>query len=213
MEILVAGTTEQFDETKRKFGSGNNYQLAADRHLVPSQIDIVFDFLNGGANNVSVYKGYSNVLFLNSVFTTLNALHLEDFSCSIFGFCGLPTFVDRPILEVTLAKQQSNEFLLSTCGKLGTDYRVVADKVGMVTPRVICMIINEAYYTEEEGTATREDIDKAMKLGTNYPFGPFEWCERIGKENVCGLLRNVYEATRDSRYVICPSLLAQSRLQ
>ena len=72
------------------------------------------------------------------------------------------------------------------------------------------MIINEAYYTVEEGTATREDVDMAMKLGTNYPFGPFEWCERIGSKNVCGLLDAVYEDTKDERYSICRLLRDES---
>jgi 3-hydroxybutyryl-CoA dehydrogenase len=68
------------------------------------------------------------------------------------------------------------------------------------------MIINEAYYTVQEGTATRADIDLAMKLGTNYPYGPFEWCERIGLEHVYHLLEAVYDDTKDERYKIAPLL-------
>ncbi|HRG10176.1 MAG TPA: 3-hydroxyacyl-CoA dehydrogenase family protein, partial [Cyclobacteriaceae bacterium] len=60
-----------------------------------------------------------------------------------------------------------------------------------MTPRVICMIINEAYFTVEEGTATREDVDLAMKLGTNYPLGPFEWTEKIGLQNIVNVLDTV----------------------
>jgi len=68
------------------------------------------------------------------------------------------------------------------------------------------MIINEAYYAVLEGTATREDVDLAMKLGLNYPFGPFEWSNRIGVKHVYELLEAVYEDTRDERYKICPLL-------
>jgi 3-hydroxybutyryl-CoA dehydrogenase len=68
------------------------------------------------------------------------------------------------------------------------------------------MIINEAYYTVQEGTASREDIDLAMKLGTNYPYGPFEWCQRIGIKYIFELLTAVYEDTKDERYRICPLL-------
>ena len=53
---------------------------------------------------------------------------------------------------------------------------------------------------------TREDIDKAMKLGTNYPHGPFEWCERIGVKHVYEVLEAVYEDTKDERYMISPLL-------
>jgi 3-hydroxybutyryl-CoA dehydrogenase len=68
------------------------------------------------------------------------------------------------------------------------------------------MIINEAYYTVEEGTATRADVDLAMKLGTNYPYGPFEWSQKIGLGSVYDVLLAVYEATHDERYLICPLL-------
>jgi 3-hydroxybutyryl-CoA dehydrogenase len=50
------------------------------------------------------------------------------------------------------------------------------------------MIINEAWFALEEGISTKEEIDTAMKLGTNYPYGPFEWGNRIGLKNIYALL-------------------------
>ncbi|NOS93153.1 MAG: 3-hydroxyacyl-CoA dehydrogenase, partial [Cyclobacteriaceae bacterium] len=44
------------------------------------------------------------------------------------------------------------------------------------------------------------------KLGTNYPYGPFEWCNKIGIENVYHLLNTVYHDTHDERYKICALL-------
>jgi len=46
--------------------------------------------------------------------------------------------------------------------------------------RVISCIVNGAFSSFSEGVATAEDVDQAMKLGTNYPRGPFEWAEEIG---------------------------------
>ena len=71
----------------------------------------------------------------------------------------------------------------------------------MVTPRIICMIINEAFYTVQEGTASKEDIDLGMKLGTAYPKGPFEWLEIIGIENVYSTLNALYEDSRDESVI------------
>jgi 3-hydroxybutyryl-CoA dehydrogenase len=68
------------------------------------------------------------------------------------------------------------------------------------------MIINEAYYTVQEGTANRADIDQAMKLGTNYPLGPFEWCHKIGIADVYETLEAIYNDTHDERYKICSLL-------
>ena len=45
-----------------------------------------------------------------------------------------------------------------------------------------------------------------MKLGTNYPFGPFEWSEKIGLVKVYELLEAIYDDTKEERYKICPKL-------
>ena len=82
----------------------------------------------------------------------------------------------------------------------------------MVTPRIIFMIINEACYTVQEGTATMDDIDRAMKLGTNYPYGPFEWADLIGVNDIYETLASIYEDTKDERYKIC-SLLKSKYLR
>jgi 3-hydroxybutyryl-CoA dehydrogenase len=118
----------------------------------------------------------------------------------------MPTFLSREIFEVSSSQNADLEKLEEACGRLNTKFAAVKDQVGLVTPRVICMIINEAYFAIQENIASRNDIDLAMKLGTNYPFGPFEWCEKIGIRNVYELLNAVYENTKDDRYKICPLL-------
>lgn len=55
---------------------------------------------------------------------------------------------------------------------------------GMVTPRILACIINEAFLTRDQGVASAEDIDLGMRYGTNYPRGPFEWCQRIGATRI-----------------------------
>ena len=128
----------------------------------------------------------------------------------IFGFCGLPTLLNRPLLEVSISNEADREKLAETCAALGTDYRVVADRVGLVTPRVICQIINEACFTVQEGTATMQDVDLGMKLGTNYPHGPFAWANAIGVERVYAVLEAMWHDTHDERYKVCPLLKHQA---
>ena len=48
------------------------------------------------------------------------------------------------------------------------------DIPGFISARVVSMIINEAYFALEEEVSSKEEIDTAMKLGTNYPYGPFD---------------------------------------
>jgi 3-hydroxybutyryl-CoA dehydrogenase len=76
----------------------------------------------------------------------------------------------------------------------------------MISLRIIAMIINEAYLVLQEGTSNRKDIDTAMKLGTNYPYGPIEWSEKLGIELVYNILKSMFDEYGDDRYRITPLL-------
>jgi len=209
MKILVIGTTENQEECKLKFGATHSYQVSENLKVSHLEwADMVFDFLlTPEAFDVNLYKHYNQPVFLNSTFTTLSKLTETYKGEAIFiGFCGLPTFLNREMLEVCVADTNVKTILEDIGKNLSTTFGIVADQVGFVTPRIICMIINEAYCTVEEGTANREDIDLAMKLGTNYPYGPFEWANRIGKKNVVALLNSAQQTTGDSRYLVCELL-------
>ncbi len=60
------------------------------------------------------------------------------------------------------------------------------------------MIINEAYFALQDEVSSKDEIDTAMKLGTNYPHGPFEWSKKIGLKNIYGLLSKLVET--NNRY-------------
>ena len=66
------------------------------------------------------------------------------------------------------------------------------------------MIINEAYFALGEGVSTEDEIDLSMKLGTNYPYGPFEWCNKIGLKKVNDLMEKLSKT--DNRYAIAPAM-------
>lgn len=217
MRILVVGNESSLLECRQKFGDRHVYVLESGNELEThlNKSDVVFDF-QIDKRPFQVYDTLiEGTVFLNTAKTSLKHLsgHIDQRSArNTFGFAGLPTFLNRPILEVSSLDENHLEKLKQVCQQLGTAFQVVSNKVGLVTPRVICMIINEAYFTFEEGTASREDIDLAMKLGTNYPWGPFEWSQRIGLKNIYELLEAVYQDTGDERYRICP-LLKKEYLQ
>jgi 3-hydroxybutyryl-CoA dehydrogenase len=119
---------------------------------------------------------------------------------------GLPSFINRSLFEVSVLNDTNKGILNECMDKLNWKYTLVEDRVGMVTPRVIFMIINEACYTLQEGTASMQDIDTSMKLGTNYPFGPFEWSDKVGIKHVYETLEALYKDTKEERYKICPLL-------
>ncbi len=114
-------------------------------------------------------------------------------------FCG----EDKKI-EVYL--KEKNEIFLRELKNLGfTPFETTILSIGFIFPRTISQIINEAYFALEEKVASKEDINRAMKFGVNYPKGPFEWA--AGKEKyVVTLLDELFNKTQDKRY-ICNSLL------
>lgn len=216
MNILVIGNETNRAEIDQKFAENNICEFAANlAEATPflKWAEVVFDFVSDNSSMLKVYEPFALPVFLNTTFTTLADLAGSTKSNNTFiGFCGNPTFVNRELLEVCLLNEHDLPVLEKTCNALQTQYGRVSDQVGFVTPRIICMIINEAYYTVEEGTASRSDIDLAMKLGTNYPYGPFEWAQRIGIGNVVLLLEKIYQATHDERYMVCSLLKSEKGL-
>ncbi|MFA0962107.1 3-hydroxyacyl-CoA dehydrogenase family protein [Roseivirga sp. BDSF3-8] len=213
MNVLVLAREEIVPEFKSMFKDSEGWAFADSYAGISSELDkagVVFDFLaEESPENLEAYLHRDGlVVFLSIPKSSLAELQYftGEAACTFFGFNGLPTMLDRDRLEVSMLEESHRTLLNDTCKSLGIETYVVEDRVGMVTPRVVCMIINEAFYTIQEGTASRQDIDTAMKLGTNYPMGPFEWCSKMGLDNVYELLEALYNDTHDERYKICPLL-------
>jgi 3-hydroxybutyryl-CoA dehydrogenase len=115
-----------------------------------------------------------------------------------------PGFLERSIHELATPDEATAFCIGEIYKKLGKQYRIVPDIPGMISGRILATLINEAYYTLQEEVSTAPEIDTAMKLGTNYPMGPFEWCERIGPENIDELLTLLSKT--ESRYTPAKTL-------
>lgn len=84
---------------------------------------------------------------------------------------------------------------------LGISLHLVSEVgIGFTFPRISSMVINEAYFALEEGLASAEDIDTAMKYGVSYPLGPLDWANRTNPKHVATLLDELYSVTGDQRY-------------
>jgi 3-hydroxybutyryl-CoA dehydrogenase len=196
-------------ELRRKFGTQHTYDFCsatdADLRARLAAADIAFDLRPWPELH---YEQPRQPLFYDTTCQSLAHIFQNEkppFG-PVFGLCLMPTLIDRKYLEISYQHKDHSAFLTDICQKLGTEYRIVEDRVGLVTPRVICMIINEACYTLQEGTASIRDIDLGMKLGTNYPHGPFEWANAIGINRVYETLEALHQDTREERYKVCPLL-------
>lgn len=185
---------------------------AADLQDVELVFDLEFDAF---PERLGLYATQSQAFFfLHSNRIQLAAVAAElGVRLPLFHVAGLnawPGCLSVTPWEVSVATENALPVLQEKLQGLSIDHVRVADRVGMITPRVICMIINEAYYTLQESTANKADIDLGMQLGTNYPQGPFTWAERIGLREVRSLLEAMYTDTHDPRYKLCPLLKTES---
>jgi 3-hydroxybutyryl-CoA dehydrogenase len=90
--------------------------------------------------------------------------------------------------------------------RLGLTPRSMADLPGLVVARTIAMLVNEAADAVQQGVCTEEGADAAMKLGVNYPAGPFEWLAFWGAGSVVSLLDRLDQHYRGERYRVSPYL-------
>lgn len=113
------------------------------------------------------------------------------------------TFSKAKLIEIAPSKITDEKIVQnaeSFINSLGVISAIVPDRVGLIFPRILAMIINEAAQVYSEQVAARDDIDTAMKLGTNYPFGPLEWADRIGVDLVYEILKALQRDFGEDRY-------------
>jgi len=91
--------------------------------------------------------------------------------------------------------------------ELGKTFVEAKDMPGFVVNRILMPMINEAVYTLNEGIASVEDIDNAMKLGTNQPMGPLTLADFIGLDTCLAIMNVLHEGLGDSKYRACPLLV------
>ncbi len=177
------------------------------RSLLIIEADVYFDLLFAWDQEriTSLQRLLPKLVIVNAVAYTIKVINAP-----FIRINGWPTMLERNIAEVSIPAGVAHKEADGLFKKLQWPYEEVSDVCGMVTPAIVAMIINEAFYTYDAGTSSKEEIDIAMKLGTNYPYGPFEWAEKIGLQYIVELLTEL--SRTDERYTIAPSLLKKENL-
>ena len=131
----------------------------------------------------------------------------------VVGIGAFPTLLGGPRLELAASLRTGGPAIAAAgevLARIGKSPSVVQDRVGLVMPRILCMVMNEAFFALTEQVASPADIDTAMKLGTNYPRGPLEWANLIGVGQVVAVLDALRAATGEERYRVAPLLYQMS---
>lgn len=125
----------------------------------------------------------------------------------VIGFGTFSNVDESTLIEIALPLQGEHfhkDKIVELFQLIEKEVEIVQDEVGLVYPRILSLIINEAAFALTEQVAHVEDIDLAMKKGTNYPKGPLEWAERIGIDDVLAVLTGLYRQFGEERYRPCP---------
>jgi 3-hydroxybutyryl-CoA dehydrogenase len=201
MKIIVVANVDMQKEFESKgIPEGIELHFETSVSNVNSTADAFFYLIDeaGVLNDINWFEQTKAPVFVNAVVATLK--HLPGNAIRINAWTG---FIQRPIVEIC-ATEQNAASATKVLQALNWNYQIVPDVKGMIAARVIAMIVNEAYFALGDEVSTKENIDTAMKLGTNYPFGPFEWSEKIGLQNILNLLTSLSED--DKRYLPAPLL-------
>jgi 3-hydroxybutyryl-CoA dehydrogenase len=201
MKIAVRCTEDQKQEWLQKAISPHVEVVFTESNInefINTPADAYFDLIADEATSI-----HNKPVFINAVITT--CLSFPENYIRINAWNG---FLQRETIEIaTIHQQKAAKEILDN---LGLKYVTAPDTPGMITARIIAMIINEAYFALGDKVSSKKEIDTAMKLGTNYPFGPFEWSEKIGLQNIAALLKALNETS--PRYELAPQLIEEANI-
>jgi 3-hydroxybutyryl-CoA dehydrogenase len=206
MKIVLLGMPfQQAEFLPAGVQAGTEILMYQDPGSVPrSQVDACIDlqFDHTAERLEALLTLHAGVVAVNEVISTL-----QDFPRTVVRFNGWDSLYQRPVIEVA-GHSQDMEIAEHLFKAINKKPAWVPDVPGLITARVIASIINEAYFAFEEGVSTKEQIDTAMKMGTNYPYGPFEWSKKIGLGNIAKLLTTL--SSTEDRYTPARTLIKEA---
>ncbi len=141
--------------------------------------------------------------------TILSQSHLLKHRHRFIGIAAFPTLLSNTLVELAPSLHTTKETadaVTALFASVKKETAMVQDSVGMVMPRILCQIINEALFTVQNDVAAPKDIDEAMKHAMNFPRGPIAWGESIGFSNVVTVLDALYHHYHEERYNVAPIL-------
>jgi 3-hydroxybutyryl-CoA dehydrogenase len=209
---LVVLTNEQLKEEVLSNGVSDYCKIdwinSTEELLSYTDADAVVDLLfEHNGYDISHLNNYlTKPVFVNSMTKTIVEIGLP-----VIRINAWPGFLKRNTAEVSIADEVNKNKAEKILSLLNRKAEWVSDVKGFISPRIVSMIINEAYFALEENVSKKEEIDIAMKLGTNYPYGPFEWSKKIGLKNIAGLLTELSKT--EKRYQPADLLLKEANEQ
>ena len=179
--LVVNGRDEGVRDVLRRYDRG----LGPEIPVLCQTVDIAFSEVKAGAQQPARIIGFDGLFFAAGNAVTLVAAE------------GMSEKV-----------RQATEDLIRSLGKLPVWVR---ESPGMILPRVVCCLVNEAAFAVGEGVAEAQAVDTAMRLGVNYPKGPLTWGKELGYNKVVTVLEHLRREFGEERYRTAPLLRRWAR--
>src|SRR5437773_4781252 len=205
-------TDSDMDAALGRLTLDNNLERAAESaelviEAVPEKMELkldVFSRLDQACANQAVLASNTSSLSITEMAAATRRPH---------QFIGMHFF--NPVHKMKLVEiirgleTDDHTFYIaeSVAKQMGKETVEVKESPGFVTSRINALIGNEAFYMLQEGIASAHDIDKALKLGLNYPMGPFEMIDLVGLDTRLSILNFLHQSLGE-KYRPAP-LLAQ----
>jgi len=209
---LVVLANEQLKEELLSAGINDSCKVdwinSSKEFLSYTDADAVIDLLfeQNDYDSTHLNDFVNRPVFVNSMNKTIVEIGLP-----VIRINAWPGFLKRSVAEVCCGNDSDKNEAEKILSLLNRKAEWLPDVKGFVSARVVSMIINEAYFTLEENVSTKAAIDIAMKLGTNYPYGPFEWSKKIDLKNIATLLTEL--SITEKRYQPASLLLKEASEQ
>jgi len=185
-------------------------EAAADADLV---VEVVIEDMD---IKKKVYGELESVVSKDCIFSTntsgLSITEMANITNRADKFIGTHFFNPVPVmklLEIIKGYETSEETLETAKAwgeKLGKESIVVNESPAFAVNRLLCVMLNEAFFALGEGVASAEDIDTGMKLGCNHPIGPLALSDMIGLDTCLRVLQGLHKELGD-KYRPAPFLV------
>ncbi len=110
------------------------------------------------------------------------------------------------IIKTLTTSDETVQFAYDFALALGKEPVKTKDSPGFIVNRILVPMLNEAVFAYQDGVGTPEDIDKAMKLGTNQPIGPLALIDLIGLDITLDVMDTFHREFQDSKFRAAPLL-------
>ncbi|HKJ96536.1 MAG TPA: 3-hydroxyacyl-CoA dehydrogenase NAD-binding domain-containing protein [Thermoplasmataceae archaeon] len=196
--------SETPDQVKRRItftksiddGAGSDIYVEAIVEKVELKKDIL-QKINEMANEDSIIATNTSSISIN---------YLSGFVKHPENFLGMHFFNPPPVMKLieivtgVRTSKKAVEKIQEISKDLGKEPVVVKDYPGFVANRVLMPLLREAIVAYEEGVASKEDIDKTVRLGLNHPMGPLELADFVGLDVTYDVMKVLYDEFGDPRY-------------